>query len=31
MVTTDDEAIASWVKIAGLHGMSKDAWKRFGD
>lgn len=31
MVTTDDETIASWVKIAGLHGMSKDAWKRFGD
>lgn len=31
MVTTDDERIASWVKIAGLHGMSKDAWKRFGD
>ncbi|MBM3287612.1 MAG: DegT/DnrJ/EryC1/StrS family aminotransferase [Candidatus Eisenbacteria bacterium] len=31
MVTTDDDEIASWVKIAGLHGMSKDAWKRFGD
>jgi dTDP-4-amino-4,6-dideoxygalactose transaminase len=31
MVTTNDEEIASWVKIAGLHGMSKDAWKRFGD
>ncbi|MFB3910258.1 MAG: DegT/DnrJ/EryC1/StrS family aminotransferase [Candidatus Eisenbacteria bacterium] len=31
MVTTEDEAIASWVKVAGLHGMSKDAWKRFGD
>jgi len=31
MVTTDDESIAAWVKVAGLHGMSKDAWKRFGD
>ncbi len=31
MVTTKDDELASWVKIAGLHGMSKDAWKRFGD
>ena len=31
MVTTENEELASWVKIAGLHGMSKDAWKRFGD
>lgn len=31
MVTTDDEGIANWVKTAGLHGMTKDAWKRFGD
>ncbi len=31
MVTTDDEGIASWIKVAGLHGMTKDAWKRFGD
>ncbi len=31
MVTTDSDEIASWVKVAGLHGMSKDAWKRFGD
>lgn len=31
MVTTDDDEIAAWVKVAGLHGMSKDAWKRFGD
>jgi dTDP-4-amino-4,6-dideoxygalactose transaminase len=31
MVTTQDDELASWVKIAGLHGMSKDAWKRFGD
>lgn len=31
MVTTDSDEIAAWVKVAGLHGMSKDAWKRFGD
>ena len=31
MVTTESDDIAAWVKTAGLHGMSKDAWKRFGD
>ncbi|MCA9729711.1 MAG: DegT/DnrJ/EryC1/StrS family aminotransferase [Candidatus Eisenbacteria bacterium] len=31
IVTTEDEEIASWIKIAGLHGMSKDAWKRYSD
>ncbi len=31
MVTTESDEIAAWVKVAGLHGMSKDAWKRFGD
>ncbi len=31
MVTTENEEIAAWIKVAGLHGMSKDAWKRFGD
>lgn len=31
MVTSQDDELASWVKVAGLHGMSKDAWKRFGD
>ena len=31
MVVTDDERIASKVKVLGLHGMSKDAWKRFSD
>jgi dTDP-4-amino-4,6-dideoxygalactose transaminase len=31
MVVTDDERIASKIKILGLHGMSKDAWKRFSD
>lgn len=31
MVTTNSEEIASWIKVAGLHGMSKDAWKRYSD
>ena len=31
MVVTDDERIASRVKVLGLHGMTKDAWKRFSD
>ncbi len=31
MVTTDDPVIADWIKIAGLHGLSRDAWKRFSD
>jgi dTDP-4-amino-4,6-dideoxygalactose transaminase len=31
MVTTGDEELASWIKVAGLHGMSKDAWKRYSD
>jgi dTDP-4-amino-4,6-dideoxygalactose transaminase len=31
MVTTDDEELSSWIKVAGLHGMSKDAWKRYSD
>lgn len=31
MVTTKDEGIAAWVKVAALHGMSQDAWKRFSD
>ncbi len=29
--TTNDEKIASRVRMLGLHGMSKDAWKRYGD
>jgi len=28
---TDNEEYASMIKIMGLHGMSKDAWKRFSD
>jgi dTDP-4-amino-4,6-dideoxygalactose transaminase len=31
MVTTRNEAAAARIKILGLHGMSKDAWKRFSD
>lgn len=31
MVTTEDAAIADWIKVAGLHGLSRDAWKRFSD
>jgi dTDP-4-amino-4,6-dideoxygalactose transaminase len=31
MVVTGDARIADAVKVLGLHGMSKDAWKRFSD
>lgn len=31
MVLTRDEALAARIKVLGLHGMSKDAWKRFSD
>lgn len=31
MVTTDDDRFAERIKVLGLHGMSKDAWKRFSD
>ncbi len=31
MIITDDEPLAARIKILGLHGMSKDAWKRFSD
>ena len=31
MVLTNDDRIAGRVKVLGLHGMSKDAWKRFSD
>jgi dTDP-4-amino-4,6-dideoxygalactose transaminase len=29
MLTTDDPAIADYVRRARLHGMSRDAWKRY--
>ena len=31
MVTTNNEEWAKKIKMYGLHGMSKDAWKRFSD
>jgi len=31
MVTTNDPALADWIKVAGLHGLSRDAWKRYSD
>jgi len=31
MVTTNNEEWSKKIKIFGLHGMSKDAWKRFAD
>lgn len=31
MVLTASEEYAARIKILGLHGMSKDAWKRFSD
>ena len=31
MVLTDDANVAGRTKVLALHGMSKDAWKRFSD
>lgn len=31
MITTDNEDLANKIKIYALHGMTKDAWKRFSD
>jgi dTDP-4-amino-4,6-dideoxygalactose transaminase len=31
MVTTSNEAYAKRIRILSLHGMNKDAWKRYGD
>lgn len=31
MVVTNNDDLAAKIKVLGLHGMSKDAWKRFGD
>ena len=30
MVTTDDDSLADRVRLMRLHGMSRDAWKRYG-
>jgi len=29
MVTTDDSDTADWIRTARMHGMSKDAWRRY--
>lgn len=29
MITTDDPELDSWVRSARMHGMSKDAWRRY--
>jgi dTDP-4-amino-4,6-dideoxygalactose transaminase len=31
MILTRDEPLASRIKVLALHGLSKDAWKRFSD
>jgi dTDP-4-amino-4,6-dideoxygalactose transaminase len=31
LVATNNDSIASKIKIMGLHGMSKDAWMRYSD
>lgn len=31
MLTTNDTALADKAQILGLHGISRDAWKRYGD
>ena len=31
MLTTSDDALADQVEILALHGISRDAWKRYGD
>lgn len=31
MVVTENEDYANKIKVLGLHGMNKDAWKRFSD
>lgn len=31
MVVTDNDHVAERIKVLGLHGMSKDAWRRFSD
>ena len=30
MLTTNDDALADKIRVMRLHGLSKDAWKRFG-
>lgn len=30
-VTTDDEKLADWIRVRRLHGISRDAWKRYAE
>lgn len=30
MITTSDSKVANWLRMARLHGLSRDAWKRYG-
>ena len=29
MITTEDDALAAKIAVASLHGMDRDAWKRY--
>jgi len=29
MITCDNDVLAEWIRILSLHGMSRDAWKRY--
>lgn len=29
MITTDDDRLADWLRSARMHGMSRDAWRRY--
>ena len=29
MITTNDDALAQRLRLLALHGMSRDAWKRY--
>jgi dTDP-4-amino-4,6-dideoxygalactose transaminase len=31
MLVTHDEALADWIKVLCLHGISQDAWNRYAD
>jgi dTDP-4-amino-4,6-dideoxygalactose transaminase len=31
MLTTDDDGLADRARVLSLHGISRDAWKRYGD
>jgi len=29
MITCDNDVLAEWIRVLSLHGMSRDAWKRY--